>query len=296
MALPDPSHPPALTLGRAASLGLDRNRLRTNWFRHLYRGLYLNAERGDELAARCAALALVLPPDARFSHQTAATLYGAPLTASVDEIHVSVPAGVVVPRRRPGVVTHQRILDSEPVLVAGLPISCPEQTFLDLAAVTSRRELVVLGDHIVGTWTTPEALAAYLAGRPRTRGIVRAREAASLVRPGVDSPQESRLRLAIVDAGLPEPEVNRAVYDDAGEWVGTPDLGYFEQRVAIQHEGEVHWTNVRRWRQDVARDESFRDIGWIVLRTVSDDVARPARFLHRLARRLTERGWRPSAA
>ena len=40
------------------------------------------------------------------------------------------------------------------------------------------------------------------------RGCRLARRAASLAREGVDSPQETRLRLLLVLAGLPEPRVN----------------------------------------------------------------------------------------
>jgi hypothetical protein len=114
-----------------------------------------------------------------------------------------------------------------------------------------------------------------------------------LLRPGVDSPQETRLRLIIVRAGLPEPDVNVPVFDAAGEWIGSPDLGYGAYRIALQYEGDVHRSNPRRWRQDIARDEAFADAGWLVLRTTADDVARPSRFLHRLTRALVARGWRP---
>jgi hypothetical protein len=295
--VPVPGHGVAWTLERARAQGVAPHRLRSGRFRRPHRNVYVSSDAADDLGHRCAALGLVLPPEARFSHRTAAALYGAPTPASATasdlDIHLTVPAGVVVPRRRPGVVTHQRVLDADAVVVDGVPVTCPEQTFLDLAAVTGRRELVVLGDFLVRDWTTPDAIVTYLAARPRTRGIVRAREAAGLVRLQVDSPQETRLRLLIVDAGLPEPEVNRPAFDEAGEWIGIPDLGYHVERIAVQHDGEVHWSNVRRWRQDVVRDEAFRDAGWIVLRTVAEDVRQPARFLTRLTRSLRERGWRP---
>ena len=47
--------------------------------------------------------------------------------------------------------------------------------------------------------------------------------AAALVRERVDSPRESRLRLCLVLAGLPEPEVNPVVTVD-GRRVGRVDL------------------------------------------------------------------------
>jgi hypothetical protein len=101
-------------------------------------------------------------------------------------------------------------------------------------------------------------------------------------RDGVDSPQETRLRLGIVAYGLPEPDVAVVVRDRHGEWLGVVELGYRKRRVLIQYEGDLHRTSRRRWRQDIARDEAYIAEGWRVLRATADDVDRPARFCHRL--------------
>jgi hypothetical protein len=53
-----------------------------------------------------------------------------------------------------------------------------------------------------------------------------ARRVAGLVRKGVDSAMETRLRLLIVLAGLPEPEVNVIVRDENGDWELRFDLCY----------------------------------------------------------------------
>ncbi len=184
-------------------------------------------------------------------------------------------AGVVTPRRRPGLITHQRVLDEQPVLLQGVPVSCPAQLFLDLASVLDLTELIVVGDALLARLLDLTMLQRYLAERPRQRGVLRAREAVTLLRPQVDSPQETRLRLVIARAGLPEPQVNVPVFDAAGGWIGAPDLGYEQYRIAIQFEGDAHRTNPRRWRQDIARDEAFTDIGWLVLRAVANDIVRP---------------------
>jgi hypothetical protein len=286
---------------RAPSVGwtpsdLPLHRLRTQGYWRPYRGIYLPQWAADDLQTRCEALRAVLPPQSRFSHATAASLLGLPVTASVDEIHVTVPRGVVTPRRRPGVVTHQRVMDEPPAVVQGLPVSCPGQLLLDLAPSLDLVELVVLGDALLAMGVDAQSLHSYLAARAGTRGIVRARDAVQLVRVGVDSPPETRLRLIIVWAGLPEPAVNVRVFDAAGGWIGSPDLGYDEFQIAVQYEGDVHRTSRRRWRMDVARDEAYTDAGWLVVRATADDVVRPHRFLRRLTRRLLDRGWRPPPA
>ncbi len=275
------------SLEEAGRAGLPRGRLRGHSITRHYRGVY-GAESVDvSTRTRAAGLAAVLPPEARFSHHTAAELYGAPVIRSRD-IHVTVPVSRAVPRRRPGVVTHQRTRsDDVPRSVHGIMVSSPEQTFVDLAAHLSLDDMVVLGDYLVRHWTSTADIERHLAVSPRaTRGIVRAREALALVRVGVDSPQETRLRLIIVRHGLPEPTVNPLVYNNAGEWLGQPDLAHLRERVATQVDGDVHRTNRRRWRQDIARDEAFRDVGWTVLRTTAQDIRYPGPYLARLERAL----------
>ena len=58
-----------------------------------------------------------------------------------------------------------------------------------------------------GRHTSPERLIE-AAAQWNCKGCRLARRAASLAREGVDSPQETRLRLLLVLAGLPEPRVN----------------------------------------------------------------------------------------
>lgn len=287
--------PPALrgrlfTVAEARKAAVPRTRLRASSIAHPFRGVYGEPGADNSLLGRARALAGVLPPSARFSHATAALLLGAPVRPT-DDLHVTVPRDQPTPRRRPGLVTHERVREDDPVVVAGVVVSSPAQTFVDLAATLSLEDLVVLGDYLVRHWTTAEALADHVAMSPRgTRGVVRARQALSLVREGVDSPPETRLRLAIVRDGLPEPAVNPVVRDAAGEWLGQPDLAHLRAKVATQVEGDVHRTSRRRWRQDIARDEAFRDNDWIVLRTTGDDVQHPGPYLSRLRRALRRRG------
>lgn len=91
----------------------------------------------------------------------------------------------------------------------GLPVSTPEQTFLELAAAgLSLVDLVIVADGMIrAEHTAPGRLADAAAGW-HGRGCRVARRAADLAREGVDSPMESRLRLLLVLAGLPEPRVN----------------------------------------------------------------------------------------
>ncbi len=76
--------------------------------------------------------------------------------------------------------------------------------------------------------------------RSHLDGVVRAREAAVLVRERVDSFRETDLRLWLVLAGLPEPEVNIDVFADDGTWLARGDLVLQQYRLVVEHEGWHH--------------------------------------------------------
>ena len=57
---------------------------------------------------------------------------------------------------------------------------------------------------------------------------------------GSASPGETRLRLALVRAGLPEPELNVRLYGVDGRYLGKPDIVYRRQRVVFEYEGDGH--------------------------------------------------------
>lgn len=285
-----PAAVPAALRGRPFTVAMAHearvpvSRLRSSVFRRLYRGVYVTADTADSLRLRCAAVGLLMPDGAAFSHATSLALRGYDTQAD-GHIHVSVPAPQPAPRSRAGVSVHRTRLPLDRELVAGIVTTSAGRTMLDLAGGMHDDELVVVGDHLARWYGGVATLTADVVGVARHPGAARVRRALARVREGVDSPQESRLRLAIVRFGLPEPEVNVTVLDQAGEWLGQADLAYLRHRVAMQYEGDVHRSR-RRWRQDVARDEAYRAEGWQVLRATADDVLRPRRFCLRLEQAL----------
>lgn len=224
---------------------------------------------------------LVLPADAAMYGLTAAVWYRLPV-ASSPQFQVIVPPGTV-PRRRPGLEPHEGLRPDDVAVHRGLRVTTPERTWLDLSLTLRDAELVVAGDAMVRLGlTTPERLIAAADSERRRRGIVRARRLARLIREGTDSPPESVLRFLLVDAGLPCPTVNPTINDEHGQWIGRPDLAYERLKIAIQYEGDIHRTDRRRWRSDIARDEVMRANGWEVIRVTSDDLARPWRLYRRI--------------
>jgi len=258
------------------------------------------------LSERCSALLVGLPEGAFFTHLTAARLWPLPLPMHnvVEPIHVGVPRTSRVPRRS-GVAGHQ-VTDplARVVLRGALPVVDPATLFCQLATELSLHDLVAVGDALVLRPVYPqrgenrpwvplpelgERVAAY-----RGRGKQAAGTALALIRPGAESRPETLLRLAIMDAGLPEPEVNPVIRDTAGRFLGRGDLVYRRQMVIVEYDGEQHRTSTAQFDHDVQRLEGFADHGWHVVRIVGRSFFgdRPG-TIARVAGALAQRGWRP---
>lgn len=163
---------------------------------------------------------------------------------------------------------------------------------VQLASVLTTDELTVAGDGMVtrkNPLTTVEAIRTHVERLRGARGVQRLRAATPLIRAGTDSAAETRMRLIIVRAGLPEPVVGHTVYDRDGFFVGTPDLAYVNEKIALDYEGEIHSVSTRVFGEDIERREQFQDAGWRHIRVVKDHLARPHRLVDRVGFALTER-------
>jgi hypothetical protein len=173
----------------------------------------------------------------------------------------------------------------------GIPLSSPDQTFIDLACVLPLVDLVVLGDSLVkASLVTAEGLVQAANGWP-SRGSRSARRAARFVREEVDSPMETRLRMLMVLAGFPEPVVNYVILDARGRWSRRFDLSYPELKLVIEYDGRQHAENDAQWDHDLDRRETLDEDGWrlIVIRSKGIYVE-PQRTLERIADAMRARG------
>ena len=157
------------------------------------------AEPGIEQFIRTACLAMlpVLPPDAVFSHLTAAALMSTPVEHRWP-MSITVPPGAYRPRRR-RVNTHVRDLTEDDVVQhRDVPITTGAQTWLDLAPLLPPGELVAVGDALFRAGHLDAArLGARLERAGGKRGIVVARELAPLLTPLAASRPESLVRYAV---------------------------------------------------------------------------------------------------
>lgn len=137
------------------------------------------------------------------------------------------------------------------------------------------------------------------ANRFTGRGAPTAGAAISQVRVGSDSPAETRLRLAFLRTGLPEPLVNARARQECESGsgsidLGEPDLHWSQWRVAVEHEGPTH-LDAEQLPKDIARGDRRRKAGWIEVRTTAKDLRFACRSaIHRTRDALLRQGWTPS--
>lgn len=225
----------------------------------------------ESLKLRAVAMAI---PGIVAGGASAARLFGLPLPNRLrnDHLHlVTFDHGRKVSRKG---ITVRRRGTFEAGYWLELPMCSPVGVFLDLAAVLTRDELVEAGDAIVGKWHGPplcslESLRAQIKARRYLKYRGRVESALSMIRESVDSPQETGLRLWVVNCGLPEPVVHPQVYCPLLNCTVEPDLGYPHAKLALEYEGDQHRTSKSQWARDITRYEALTQQGWVVLRVTS---------------------------
>jgi hypothetical protein len=218
----------------------------------------------DSILARSRALISRLSPCAAISHSTAATRWGIPLPAQLETsvMHVTVPIGLRAPQHR-GILGHQRELDRTDVSTPfGFRMTCPERTWCDLAELMGVPELVAAGDFLIH-WQTPltsaPALEEYSTRSALRRGVRVRRAALPLLSDRAESYRESILRVLILGAAFPVPEVNYEIRDNRGRFLARVDLAWPDHRVAVEYEGDHHRTDRAQWQRDLRRIEALHD-------------------------------------
>ena len=276
------SSPFTVLEARAASLS--PGRLRSSDLTTGGRALYLPSTWEFELPALARALSAATP-GAWISHQTAAMLLGLwlpPWLKDCRDLHLSKPRSLPQVRRE-GVIGHTVLAyENEAMDWEQMRISTPARTWLDLARLLPLEHVVAIGDQLVRQphqglesrtkpWSSITELRQLLKRHPTMQGIVKARAAVDMIRVGADSAPETFLRLAMIEAGLPEPELQvQIVPGDA--YSPAADLGYRRHQIAVQYDGGHHLTREQQSR-DNRRDESFHSAHWRYFKFNADDLA-----------------------
>jgi hypothetical protein len=249
--------------------------------RRTSRDTYLPLDQIPERLQRVRAVLLGAPAGALVSHQTAAELFGLeiPLIRRDGRIHLTVPPPTRVRNRADRQVHVSAVPPAQIQRRAGVAVTSPGRTWLDLAAVLPPAALLAVSDQMLARSYPRTGFDRVLAAAPAVRGKRMARAVLAVAHPLAGSPMESVLRWLIHEAGLPAPVLQHVVHDGLRAFLGQVDLAWPDRRVLVEFDGNVHRER-RVFVDDLRRQNGLVLAGWTVLRFTSADVlGRPGQVI-----------------
>ncbi len=262
-----------------------RNDLRTR-FRAVYRDVY--APKEAVLTAAIKARAAWLSTGATLAGVSAAAVLG---TKWLD---ANTPAEIIRADRhsQPGILARSyRLEEGEICLVRGMRVTTPARTAFDIGRIRSVDQAIPMLDALLAaTGIKCADVAAVVDRRPGIRGVRRLRAALELVDGGAESPQESRVRLLLIGAGLPKPETQIEFLDEFGHAFIRVDMGWREWKVAVEYDGIQHWADRQQRSWDIDRIALLEAMGWTVIRVSAEMLSRPHVIVERVRIKLRAAG------
>lgn len=286
-----------------------RRLLRAGALTPVRRGAYLNGGRPPDAAVRHALTAQAaiehLGDGAVFSHVTAAVLHGLPVwSVPLDRVHATRPRSCGGRRSRAVLLHSAALAPSDIDVVNGLPVTSLARTVVDLARTVSHEAAVAIADAALRGDPDadppryplePATLAAAAVGATRWPGAPAARRVIDFADGRSGSVGESRSRVALRRAGLPDPVLQWEVRDGDGRLIGYVDFGWPAHGVVGEFDGRTKYGRLLRPGADPGdvvyaeklREDRLRAEGLTVIRwnwsTLSDFAPTAQRLRTHLA-------------
>jgi hypothetical protein len=257
-----------------------------------YRAIYQNAY----MSKRASLTALTRARAAWLWSAGESTLVGLSAAAVLGTkwIDPQLPAELSRPDRHcpEGIVAHTYTLQpDERCVVDGMRLTTPERTAFDIGRTMDEDRAVPYLDALTRATNLKLADVLSLADQRRgARGVRLLRQTLKLVDGGAESPQETRVRLLLVRAGLPPPETQIEFTDEFGDVRVRVDMGWREWKVAVEYDGVQHWSDRYQRSWDIDRIAMLEAAGWIAIRVSAEMLTRPNVVLDRVYRALRSRG------
>jgi hypothetical protein len=262
------------TWQQAASFGLSRKALQSlidnRQVVRVLRGVYQPAKLPSTAALRVNAASLVVNPFVVICDRLAAWVYGVE-AFSIEELQGLPPIDTCVPPdktrvRRKGCTGCRRDLDPGDVVVFhGVQITSDLRTALDLGCGLKARDAMAALDGFMRVrGLTRSEFEAQLPRYASRRGVVQLRRLVPLADARAESAGESWTRMAILDAGLPAPELQYSVRV-GGRELYRLDMAYVRERVAVEYDGVRFHDSPEQREYDRARRQWLRAHGWAII-------------------------------
>jgi hypothetical protein len=258
--------------------------------RRLFRDVYADPALDPTHTVRSFAVQRFLLPQGVITGASAAYLYGIRIMADDRPVEavVPVPHGPIK-----GVVQHHGPMDpGEVVDRHGIRLTTPVRACWDLTLHRDLSEAVVFVDQFLHSGLVSSAeLESYARERQGGRGWRRLLKMAQLAKAGAESPEESRIRVHMVEWGAPEPVTQHVVTMD-GRFVARTDLAWPDYRVAVEYDGYAYHSAPSDLARDRARLNALATAGWIVIHVTAGQLRdNPGKVADEVLAALRARGW-----
>lgn len=277
----DPALQPHLTHLQLLRSGLSpadiAARVKQGSLTRIRRGVYCRTESLGPEAEHLRLIRATLPdvhPDNVISHVSAALLHGLPVPRTQ-------LGRVTMTRRTSGhtdaspalLVRNTRLTNDEVTTIDGMLVTTLERTVSDVARISDYPWSVATCDAALALGLDRATLQAAVARHPRLHGLSRARHAVEFADRRSESPAESISRVQFARHGIPPPELQFEVIDDAGVVVATSDFAWPEWGLVGEVDGKWKYGQLLKpgrssedaIMQEKRREEEIRLAGyWIV--------------------------------
>ncbi len=246
--------------------------------REVIPGFFVDAALPDTLELRLAITRRAIPPGVVVARRAAAWLHGLDVLdyrgfPATPKIEVATRARRDRPRNQL-MLAHvaDDLLPSDVTEIDGIQVTTPLRTAADLARFSPRPDSLVCVDAFLhkGLFSLEQFEKSLVRWRGR-RGVRQAYEIAGIADARSESGGESRLRLRVIDMGLPRPELQIPVYDLFGNVRFYLDLGWPHWRLALEYDGE-EFHGEEATEHDLARRKWIRERGWTVKAYRKEDI------------------------
>lgn len=237
----------------------------------IYRNIYIPRGQKVTPAQRAHAAWLWSRRQATVAGVSAAAMHGAKWIDS----HLPAELNQASQHKSKGIVLHNDTLSADEIaIVRGIVVTTAARTAFDLGRRYGRTLAVIRVDALLQATALELADIDTLIDRHRgARGIVQLRGVVRLADAGAESPQETRTRLVLTDAGLRPQRTQIDVYNRFGDHVHRIDMGWPEWKVGVEYDGEQHWSNPAIRAKDIDQQAELEELGWRTIR-VSDQILR----------------------
>jgi len=273
-----------------------RERRRRGDYEHLRRGAYVEPSELSKVQKHrllVEATAQLAQSESVVSFGSAGVLHELPVTnPQIERVHLTrlrSNSG----RIRPGVHVHVAPLDqSEVTRIDGMSVTSLDRTFLDLGRTGSYRTAVAVGDAALRRGMDLAVAYDRIERAKGLRGIRTVRRAITVIDGRAESVGESYSRLIMLEHDLPKPDLQIEIID--GGFSARVDFLWPGLKVVGEFDGKIKYGRLLRPGEDPGdvvfrekvREDHLRDLGYIVVRWIWDDLLHPERLVARILRAL----------